>query len=130
VRCTSYSLVVCADNIKWMPAKFRQYRSPSIVEKASLQLKAYPKCLEIRPSSLRNTGSSLGVEGEIYYGIFVVGDIYPGEQILTTTHSFGISLEQTGSRCYNCFKDLGSRGSNIHSFDCCPKKRFCGVTCQ
>jgi hypothetical protein len=62
--------------------------------------------------------------------IFAVGDIYRGEQILTATHPFRISLEQTGSRCYNCSKDLGHRGSNIHSFDCCPKKRFCGVTCQ
>jgi hypothetical protein len=113
-----------------MPAEFRQYRSPSIFEKASLQLKAYSKCLEIRLSSLRNTGSSPGAEGGICYGIFAVGDIYRGEQILTATHPFGISLEQTGSRCYNCFKDLGPRSSNIHSFDCCPKKRFCGVTCQ
>ena len=113
-----------------MSAKFRQYRSPSIVEKASLQLKAYSKCIEIRPSSLRNTGSSPGAEGEICYGIFAVGDINRGEQILTATHPFGISLEQTGSQCYNCFKDLGSRGSNIRSFECCPKKRFCGVTCQ
>jgi hypothetical protein len=81
-------------------------------------------------SPLRNTGSSTGTAGEICYGIFAVGDISRGEQILTVTHPFGISLEQTVSRCYNCFKDLDSCGSNIYSFECCPKKRFCKVTCQ
>ncbi|KAJ5046564.1 uncharacterized protein L3040_003803 [Drepanopeziza brunnea f. sp. 'multigermtubi'] len=102
-------------------------RTQAVIDEANVQLETLSDCLQIQPSTL--PWSTLQNNTTLSYGMFATKDVQTGHIILNAAHSYGVSLEQSTTQCYNCYKSLISR-EEIYSKECCPEKRYCSLICQ
>ncbi|EKD15000.1 wd and tetratricopeptide repeat protein [Drepanopeziza brunnea f. sp. 'multigermtubi' MB_m1] len=115
------------NNYPWLTEEYSNTRTQAVIDEANVQLETLSDCLQIQPSTL--PWSTLQNNTTLSYGMFATKDVQTGHIILNAAHSYGVSLEQSTTQCYNCYKSLISR-EEIYSKECCPEKRYCSLICQ
>jgi hypothetical protein len=104
------------------------YAEHYLISRCNEALKSYSNCIQIKTSSIGDSGKVPITTRGLSTWIFRYSEIGEGEPILKAPTALGVCSQHSTTHCYNCSEVLGS--PQIFSFHCCPNMRFCSTGCQ